>query len=69
MSTLDPCELPRTVRLTDPARVREELERAYEEAFADGAPIDHSAFLAAFEPYGAAVHDERRLRRQILQLE
>ncbi len=69
MSTLDPCELPRTVRLTDPARVREEVERAYEEAFAGGGPIDHGAFLAAFEPYGCPVKDERWLRRRILHLD
>jgi hypothetical protein len=69
LSTLDPCELPRTVRLTDPSRVREEVERAYEEAFAGGATIDHRAFLAAFDPYGCPVHDERWLRRRILQLE
>jgi hypothetical protein len=69
MSTFEPCERPRTVRLTDPARVRDDVERAYEEAFAGRGPIDHRAFLAAFAPYGYSVEDERALRSRILDLD
>ncbi len=54
----------RTLRLSDPERVRAEVEREYARAFVDRGSIDHAAFLAAFRPY-APVRDERALREEL----
>jgi hypothetical protein len=65
----DPCEREHTLRLTDPARVRPEVERAYEAAFAGAAPVDHAAFLECFGRYHYAVQTERELRATLAELE
>lgn len=62
MNTLEPRERERTLRLTDPARVRAEVERAYEEELGDQGPIEHAAFLDAFARFHFQVHDERATR-------
>lgn len=62
MSTWEPCLRDRTLQLTEPTRVRVEVERAYEEAFADRGPIEHAAFLDAFARFHFEVHDERATR-------
>jgi hypothetical protein len=68
MNTDDPCERPGTLPLTEPKRVRVEVERAYEEAFVEGPPIDHAVFLAAFAPFGFEVRDERATREMLADL-
>lgn len=68
MSELDPCVKEHTLRLEDPARVSEELARAYEAAFSGARPVDHAAFLECFRPYHYEVRTERELRQQLAKL-
>lgn len=62
MSTWEPREREGTLPLTDPARVRAEVERAYEEAFGDRGAIEHAGFLDAFAHFHFKVRDERATR-------
>ena len=58
----------RSIRLTDPSRVRAEVEGAYEVAFAGTGAIDHDAFLSAFSACGFPLKDEREIRRFLLEI-